>query len=98
MDEIRIEEIQVGDLVTYILGNGEDTRQLWMVIKINRGSGTLTVMRYTSVDDIKHWQSREIKPQDAWNIAVRKELFQTQLMQAELHDWFMTKKGVASAG
>lgn len=90
--------IQVGDLVTYTMGSGEEIRQLWMVIKINRSSGILTVIRYTSVDDIKHWQSREIKPQDAWSIAVRKELFQTQLMQAELHDWFMTKKVVISAG
>lgn len=86
-----MDEIKLGDLVTYILANalGEDTRQLWIVIKINRTSGTYTLMQYKGVDDIRCWNTRESKIQDAWNVAVRKELFHTQLMQAELHDWFL---------
>lgn len=94
-----MDEIKLGDLVTYIPGtlyannsaDAEDTRQLWMVIRITYA--TFTLMQYTSVEDIKDWRKDARKIQDCYKIAVRRELFQTQLMQAELHDWFLQKKG-----
>jgi hypothetical protein len=90
-----MDEIKVGDLVTYIINSPEDARQLFMVIKVNHLHGTYTVMRYSSIEDFTHWHNRDIKIQDVWKPGVRKELFQTQLMQAELHNWFT--KGVVSA-
>jgi len=92
-----MDEIKLGDLVTYISGQGEDARKLWMVIRLNRGIGVYTLMEYTSPDDIRCIHNKPLKIQDAWNVAVRKELFQTQLMQAELHDWFLKRKEVGGA-
>lgn len=89
-----MDDIKPGDLVSCASpGNIHDSKLFMVIAKSQYG---FTLMEYNSIEDFTQWYKRNSKIHHCLASSVRKDLFQTQLMQAQLHDWFLSKKEVGS--
>ena len=81
---------KIGDLVHY---NG--VRETWLIIKQKVNGYSYTGMKYESVEDVSNWHKRESVILELAASMCVKDIFLTQIMQAELSEWFIGK-GVIS--